>query len=361
MAVFTLSKFIFLYILFTLKEPIILSQKRSPGKSNKLNECQRCKVLTDSFNTWLDRTSRGKHEGGDVAWEEAKLKSYARSEMRLVEIQEGLCSELKTHQEHCYALSEESEQVLEKWWFNENNVNSDLYTWLCIENLQHCCPANHFGDACTPCLRDKNNRVCGGKGQCDGDGTRTGNGTCICNKGYSGSYCDECSANFYSAENVCKPCHKACNECHSDGPNACVQCARGWSSQSGVCVDVNECLDDVCKAKEFCINSEGSYMCKRCDKTCSTCVGPGPGDCTTCEPDNVLWIGKCMSNDRQRLLLKNVWIRAAVYLCLCILVVILSRKSWLLASVVLVSSAVFIYYIENTSDIMLINVYNHYF
>ncbi|KAH9629455.1 hypothetical protein HF086_015785 [Spodoptera exigua] len=126
---------------------LIGSKEYSPNANGdqKLSECRRCKVLTESFNHWLDKTSRGKYEGGDAAWEEAKLKSYARSEVRLVEIQEGLCSELKIHQDACYAVAEESEQVLEKWWFDVNSVSLDLYTWLCIETLQQCCPSNHYG------------------------------------------------------------------------------------------------------------------------------------------------------------------------------------------------------------------------
>jgi hypothetical protein len=38
------------------------------------------------------RTARGKFEGGDAAWEEERLGSYSHSEVRLVEIQEKLCS-----------------------------------------------------------------------------------------------------------------------------------------------------------------------------------------------------------------------------------------------------------------------------
>jgi hypothetical protein len=40
----------------------------------------------------MERTARGKFEGGDAAWEEERLGSYSRSEVRLVEIQEKLCS-----------------------------------------------------------------------------------------------------------------------------------------------------------------------------------------------------------------------------------------------------------------------------
>jgi hypothetical protein len=40
----------------------------------------------------MDSTARGKFDGGDAAWEEERLGSYSHSEVRLVEIQEKLCS-----------------------------------------------------------------------------------------------------------------------------------------------------------------------------------------------------------------------------------------------------------------------------
>ena len=42
----------------------------------------------------MERTARGKFEGGDADWEEKKLRTYANSEVRLVEIQEKLCTDL---------------------------------------------------------------------------------------------------------------------------------------------------------------------------------------------------------------------------------------------------------------------------
>jgi hypothetical protein len=43
----------------------------------------------------MERTARGKFEGGDAAWEEERLGSYSHSELRLVEIQEKLCSDVE--------------------------------------------------------------------------------------------------------------------------------------------------------------------------------------------------------------------------------------------------------------------------
>jgi hypothetical protein len=43
----------------------------------------------------MESTARGKFEGGDAAWEEERLGSYSHSEVRLVEIQEKLCSSVE--------------------------------------------------------------------------------------------------------------------------------------------------------------------------------------------------------------------------------------------------------------------------
>ncbi|CAH0715451.1 unnamed protein product, partial [Brenthis ino] len=243
---------IFFIMYIVIMFPEFYTQKKTLYKdkleSNKLNECSRCKLLTESFTYWLDKTARGKHEGGDAAWEEAKLKSYSQSEMRLVEIQESLCSELKTNQDSCYAIAEDSEDALESWWFHEDLDKLNLYNWLCIENLQHCCPSNYYGQTCSPCPQSEENVVCSGNGKCDGDGTRKGNGTCICKKGYTGNICNECTKNFYKNHmQSCKPCHYACDECHNDSVTACVNCAAGWRMMSNVCIDVDECLDSSVK------------------------------------------------------------------------------------------------------------------
>lgn len=44
----------------------------------------------------MERTAKGHYGGGDTAWEEENGKIYKNSELRLVEIQESLCSEVGT-------------------------------------------------------------------------------------------------------------------------------------------------------------------------------------------------------------------------------------------------------------------------
>lgn len=329
------------------------------SSSSRLSECRRCKILTDSFNHWLEKTSRGKYEGGDAAWEETKLKSYSRSEVRLVEIQEGLCSDLQTHQDQCYTIAEETEQVLEKWWFHEDPTTTDLYAWLCIENLQHCCPVSHFGEACTPCLKDMYNKVCSGHGRCDGDGSRKGNGACVCKKGYTGTLCNECAQNFYSTESgLCELCHESCNGCMGDGVDSCLECNSGWHLKSGMCVDINECSDSVCKINEFCINTKGSYRCKECDLSCKTCTGEGSSNCISCEDKYVLWFGYCIDNELKQNIITSTFKRLSLYIGFLVMALFIVRFSKSLASIVVLVIAIYIYFSEkhlqfSTKDILL--------
>ena len=46
----------------------------------------------------MEKTERGKFEGGDTAWEEEKMGSYKKSEVRLIEVQEKLCTEIERGQ-----------------------------------------------------------------------------------------------------------------------------------------------------------------------------------------------------------------------------------------------------------------------
>lgn len=317
-------------------------------KPEKINECTRCKVLTDSFSHWHKKTSRGKYEGGDTAWEEAKLKTYARSEIRFVEIQEGLCSELSDNQNDCYVLAEEAEQVLEKWWFHEDPDTVDLHTWLCIETLKHCCPKNHFGESCILCPLDKNNKICNGNGRCDGAGTRNGNGLCICNRGYAGNFCEECSKNYYATESSCNKCDRACDGCSGAGPAACQSCKTGWKLDTGVCKDIDECESSICEPNQYCVNNEGSYKCKTCDSSCENCVGAGPLNCTSCAPTNHLLNGECLSDSQKSEITKSAINRMTIYVAMFVILGILYQADRRIGVLVFIIFALYIYYTEKS-------------
>ncbi|XP_038209124.1 cysteine-rich with EGF-like domain protein 2 isoform X1 [Zerene cesonia] len=272
----------------TVKPPVI-----SPGiisQSKSLGECQSCKLFIESFQKGLERTARGKYEGGDAAWEEEKLKkSYKRSEMRLVDIQDGICKEESKHSVQCHHVAEKAEEFIEEWWAQNPDESDDLYTYVCIDKLKLCCPKHHFGKDCSPCPGD-HEKLCSGNGKCRGDSTRKGNGTCLCDIGYAGDNCDACSTGYYLAykddnKMLCSKCHRSCmGGCRAGTPKDCVACKHGYifDSEEG-CLDVNECDDlNKCNADQFCQNTLGSYECVACDKSCVGCYGDGPDMCRKC-------------------------------------------------------------------------------
>ena len=92
-------------------------EKKKEKALAKLPPCSACSVLVKSFEKGLDRTSRGKFEGGDAAWEEKNQgKGYSISEVRFVEIQEKLCSDLDRGESQCHDNHHEWEEHLEEWW-----------------------------------------------------------------------------------------------------------------------------------------------------------------------------------------------------------------------------------------------------
>lgn len=134
-----LLKLCFVVSLLSVAAAIDDPQKQK-DKSTKLPPCKACTVLVESFNLGLERTKRGKHAGGDAAWEQEKLRAYKKSEVRFVEIQEQLCTEVKRGQDHCHTLSNDHESLIEDWFTHKQDEEPDLHAWLCIKQLSVCCP-----------------------------------------------------------------------------------------------------------------------------------------------------------------------------------------------------------------------------
>lgn len=170
----------------------------------------------------MENTAKGKFEGGDASWEEAKLGSYAKSEIRLIEIQEHLCSDVEDGKNQCYSLQEQHDLLIEDWWFKHQEDEADIYKYLCIDKLEVCCPNFHFGSKCTPC-QGYPDKICSNNGKCKGSGTRKGNGECLCNEGYSGKQCFECAARYFASYKddskiLCSKCHVSCDTtCYKAG------------------------------------------------------------------------------------------------------------------------------------------------
>lgn len=268
----------------------------------KIERCRICTLFADSFKKGLKRTSKGKFEGGDADWEELKLGPYSSSELRLVEIMESICTDIKTESDKakCYDFVNEYEDKIEQYWSEYRHA--DIYNLICIWRLRICCPPAKYGEDCDTCPGYPD-LVCGKRGVCDGDGTRTGTGNCTCDEGYIGINCQECHPDYYDIstdimQKICIKCHESCDGCRDTTAKDCLSCKIGWQLVDGECVDVDECQNEnACQSNEYCVNSIGSYSCFKCDKPCGTCSGPTIRGCTECAKGYSFRFGICVERN----------------------------------------------------------------
>ncbi|XP_058047136.1 protein disulfide isomerase CRELD2 [Ahaetulla prasina] len=247
--------------------------------------CNTCRGIVDRFTQGLTDTAKKNFGGGNTAWEEKTLSKYESSEIRLVEIIENLCDSSNFE---CNNMVEEHEEHIEIWWFKRKKKHSDLFKWLCIETIEVCCPAGTHGPDCVAC-RGGSEKPCHGNGDCDGDGTRAGDGSCKCKKEYQGEFCLDCSDGFYNSyrndtHSVCTACHYSCKTCTGATNKDCKDCKEGWLRHEEACVDVDECAvqESPCNSDQYCLNTDGSFFCKACDLSCLGCTGEGPNKCKSC-------------------------------------------------------------------------------
>ncbi|CAG7728867.1 unnamed protein product, partial [Allacma fusca] len=257
----------------------------------------------------------------------------------------------------CHDLASEHEHLLEDWWNEHRNAGQDLYNWLCIEQLKSCCAENHFGAQCQPCPGYPES-ICSGHGKCKGAGTRKGNGDCSCDVGYAGKLCESCAKDYYEAykddnKHLCSACHKSClGGCSGAGAKNCVTCKAGWEAdEEKGCLDINECLFDTtpCKKNEFCVNTEGSYSCIACDKSCDGCFGDGPDMCETCSEGYVLRDKVCLDGSTLGRTDNMNKTRYFTYFGLCLATCIIFQKNPLIAGLIGVAVAAYI----STSEYLL--------
>ncbi|XP_072716594.1 protein disulfide isomerase CRELD2 isoform X1 [Ciconia boyciana] len=256
-------------------------------------------LTTAIFCKGLADTAKKNFGGGNTAWEEKTLSKYESSEIRLVEIIENLCDSSNFE---CNNMVEEHEEHIEKWWFKLKKKYPDLFKWFCIETIEVCCPAGTYGPDCLAC-HGGSERPCHGNGHCDGDGTRGGDGSCSCNKEYTGDFCLDCSDGYFSTlrnetHSVCTACHAACKTCTGSSNKDCQDCKEGWiKNEAAACVDLDECAASPCKDHQYCLNTDGSFSCKACDASCIGCTGEGPDKCKTCASGYMEEDKKCTDID----------------------------------------------------------------
>ncbi|KAK6473844.1 protein disulfide isomerase Creld1 [Huso huso] len=281
-----------------------------PAVTAKRERCETCRLLTDSFNKGIQRTSKKNFGGGNTAWEEEKLAKYER---RWEELQTlSLSGVAQEPAQCCNQLLEQIEEHMETWWFKMLQEAPDLFQWLCIETIQVCCPPDTFGADCAACPGQPGS-VCGGLGRCDGEGTRSGSGQCVCDPGYQGSLCQDCADGYFreargnqsqlqgqpSQQAVCTACFHSCKRCTGPEDYKCEECKAGWILHDNKCVDVDECGSELerCPSNTFCFNTDGSYECRGCDKACVGCMGGGPSRCKKCSKGYKMIGAKCLDID----------------------------------------------------------------
>ncbi|XP_029061651.1 cysteine-rich with EGF-like domain protein 2 isoform X3 [Monodon monoceros] len=248
---------------------LLLLTLLSPGEATKKpTPCKRCRELVDKFNQGMVDTAKKNFGGGNTAWEEKTLSKYEFSEVRLLEIMEGLCG---TSDFECSQLLEEHEGLLETWWLWLKKKYPDLFEWFCVKTLKVCCAPGTYGPDCLAC--------------------------------------DE-----------------SCKTCTGPTNRDCGQCEVGWAWEDDACVDVDECTAEPapCEEQQYCENLNGSFVCQECDSTCVGCTGKGPGQCKECLPGYSKESGQCADIDECSLAEKpclrrneNCYNTPGSFVCVC--------------------------------------------
>nr|XP_023655401.1 stabilin-1-like isoform X2 [Paramormyrops kingsleyae] len=185
-----------------------------------------------------------------------------------------------------------------------------------------CCP-NFWGPLCLPCP-SWSGEACNGHGSCM-DGA-AGNGTCVCDEGFSGLACQDCqksSAYGEHCDSECSCVHGQCNKgprgngecycqppytgsrcdtvtescsncptnsyCKGNGSNAVCECLPGFKTNGSICAGI--CVRDTCAE-----NADCTYLGGR-GPQCKCKVGY-EGDGKVCLPVNPCSVdhGDCPAN-----------------------------------------------------------------
>ncbi|KAI4884210.1 hypothetical protein NFI96_012855 [Prochilodus magdalenae] len=178
-----------------------------------------------------------------------------------------------------------------------------------VITTKRCCPG-FWGPLCLPCP-SWSEKMCNWHGTCsDGD---SGNGTCVCEEGYTGFACQKCTNTQAYGEHcssVCSCVHGECNSgpdgdgqcfcqppysgpkcdtvspscsacpansyCKGAGQSAMCECLPNFRMIGRVCAGV--CSPDVCDVNAECSYKAGQFQC--------TCKTGYEGDGKICNPVN---------------------------------------------------------------------------
>ena len=155
---------------------------------------------------------------------------------------------------------------------------------LCYEETK-ICNEGYWGNECIKCLDCKN-------GICDGSGTNTGSGNCICTKGWKGELCDQCDIGYYG--NNCTKCNSCENNGICNGSNTLFGNGKCICSKPFTGEFCNKCLNNNyginCSKKcnnKFCLRGE-CYNGIRGNGKCLKCPIGYKGDyCDQCDSNYI--------------------------------------------------------------------------
>ncbi|XP_054941329.1 protein disulfide isomerase CRELD2 isoform X3 [Physeter macrocephalus] len=256
---------------------LLLLMLLSPGEATKKpTPCKRCRELVDKFNQGMVDTAKKNFGGGNTAWEEKTLSKYEFSEVRLLEIMEGLCG---TSDFECNHLVEEHEGLLETWWLRLKKKYPDLFEWFCVKTLKVCCAPGTYGPDCLAC-QGGSERPCSGNGHCSGDGSRQGDGSCRCHLGYRGPLCADCTDGYFNSlrnetHSICSACDESCKTCTGPTNRDCGQCEVGWAREDDACVAAGRgCRPQLCRPLQMWTNARRSRPPARTSSTARTSTAP---------------------------------------------------------------------------------------
>ncbi|KAK5851566.1 hypothetical protein PBY51_023112 [Eleginops maclovinus] len=120
---------------------------------------------------------------------------------------------------------------------------------------------------------------------------------CTPDTSLQGTRCQQsCSVGFFhdEQEGACRPCDEACATCAGAGVALCTHCAAGYLMEEWRCV--SSCSAGFYAAEPSAEMAAGNRVCRRCDASCLTCVGPGGEDCSSCTSGHRLQHGTCVVN-----------------------------------------------------------------